>query len=74
MTDPTQETAADHLPSFDPDRSCAKCGHDVIMTFYEANTSHHDCPIGKAMETSYGPEHFSRHCQRCRYKWEERCL
>lgn len=59
------------LPQFNAEATCAKCGHDDIRTNYQPDTSHYDCPIAKEMQTSYGPEHLTRCCQRCHFQWEE---
>jgi 5-methylcytosine-specific restriction endonuclease McrA len=74
MTATRAEEALEALPPFDTDAHCPKCGHDNVRVTYEKNTSHYRCPIALELETSFGPEHLVRCCQRCHFTWEERCV
>jgi len=55
------------LPPFDPTGSCPKCLHSNITVSYH-NESCHDSTCPRSFQ---GPEHLSRCCTRCHYKWCE---
>jgi hypothetical protein len=60
------------LKPFDPEKTCPKCGHDDVRTFYErdACSASHGCGV----DWHNPQEHLDRVCQRCRHTWAEACL
>ena len=55
------------LPPFNPDATCAKCGHDKVnMRFARADS--------EFMRGFRGWDWLTRRCDRCGYHWYEQCL
>jgi ribosomal protein S27AE len=55
---------------YDAERCCPKCGHDVVSTYY--SSGRWSCGYGDRFMHP-DTEHLDRTCQRCHYRWPERC-
>lgn len=59
------------LPAFTDPARCAKCGCEVVATFYE-RPRRFKLPHGEEVELE--PEKLRRTCGRCRFTWDEACV